>query len=107
MLRAFAGIAVVGGGLLVALSFAGQPGGHDLTAFRWLGLPPLILGGAALLARKTTAVLFSLISVSFAGLFLMPCFTTPPHPGMVFPILIAVLCCLPVLFTIRGWEALR
>jgi hypothetical protein len=107
VLNGLAMFAVVGGLVLIGISFSGHPGGHDLTGFRLVGLPPSIIGGAALLGRKSTAVLFCLMCVSVPLFVIISCFMTPSHPAMVVSVLVSLFLCLPMWFTVRGWDALK
>jgi hypothetical protein len=102
-LKVFAGLALFGGLCSIGVCLMTKGGGHDISrAWPWVGLLPALIGAAALLGSKITAILFSMMSVCVAILLIMPCFTARPHPAMIIPILIALLCCLPVLFTFRG-----
>jgi len=107
-LKVFAGLVLLGGLCSIGLCLSTKGGGHDIShAWPWVGLLPALIGAGALLGRKITAILFSIMSGCVAILLIVPCFTTRPHPAMIIPILIALLCCLPILFTFRGWEALK
>jgi len=107
VLEIFAGLAILGGICLSGVAFMTKGGGHDISAAWPVDLLTILIGGIALLGRKITAVIFSLMAASFAVLLIIPCFIIPPHPSMAILIIFALLFCLPVLFTFRGWDALK
>ncbi len=95
---------------LVTIALATAPraaGGDRYNVMLWTGIILVVIGIGALLGRKITAALFAMESVVYAGLFITPCFKLPPHPTMIFAIVVATLCLLPVIYTIRGWQALK
>jgi len=106
-LKGFAVVAILGGLTTIGLCFITKGGGHDLSDAWWVGLLPSITGIATLFERKFTAVLFSIMSVSVGTLFILTFFKAPLDSTIVFPVLLVSLCCIPVILTYRGWDALK
>ena len=73
----------------------------------WVGVLFSGIGLATLFERKSTAVLFSIMSLAVGALFILTFFPAPLHPAIVFPVLLVSLCCIPVILTYRGWDALK
>ncbi len=107
-LRALASLAIMGGVCMLFLCFVTKGGQHDISpTWPLTGLLPILIAAAALLGRKITAILFALMSASIAVMIFIICASMQPSPFMIIPLIIALLCFLPAIFTLRAWEALK
>ena len=91
----------------LVLSLLTKGGGHDISVAWSSCLFVAIIGGAAALGRKTTAVLFSVLSICAVILIIASILMNGVRPRMLDLLVNVFPFCIPAFLTYRGWDALK